>query len=368
MNSLSLQEIKRILNVLDTSTDELNILRFLPQNMNAFPVPLLKSFPQKTQDSLRILYDDEQNLKSCYKEDKYSDNIPEITDRVHDSVRTVCSCLRKINYPIACQDKLYQIESPSVARFLMVMKELRVVFAGKLHSTVEVSKMKEELQNDTAAKEKKAKADVKALLKELSSEKSIREREVSLREESLNKLQEDLDQIKNSATDEINSFHKDIQQTETAASAIFTKKYEFFTKEIEKWTAELAKLKELHKNSEINLKHNRKKAEQIVENKLKTYDDLMNEKTAEKNSYDSDFNRDQERVDFLQKELTKFKSAREKREEEERLQKEAELREKKMKHRMKAASLTIQMFWRRYWEGMKKKKNASKKRQERQER
>jgi hypothetical protein len=139
MNSLSLQEIKRykqkpfffllfgnnctkinqkyvyitkysILNVLDTSTDELNILRFLPQNMNAFPVPLLKSFPQKTQDSLRILYDDEQNLKSCYKEDKYSDNIPEITDRVHDSVRTVCSCLRVKKKPptsIASNSKKY---------------------------------------------------------------------------------------------------------------------------------------------------------------------------------------------------------------------------------------------------------------------
>ena len=93
MNSLSIQETKRVLSVIEDLLEELRVFRHLPPQ-GIHPESALKKVPAQTLESIKTLYDDEWALEQCFREDKFSDRLPELTERSKESAKAVCHLLR----------------------------------------------------------------------------------------------------------------------------------------------------------------------------------------------------------------------------------------------------------------------------------
>lgn len=280
MNIKTQIEIQRILNVLDEAIDDIAILTHIPSYMSQFKEDVLQQFDPQTKKSLENMFDAERELELKIKNGEHHQKIAKQASIVKEHVRQVCFNLTKFGYYKEENKELWNY-SETMDRFLSLFKELRDLWADKLNTTVEEAQIKLDQKNEAAARDKKASADVKALQRELASEKSIHEREVSLREDALNKLNEELTQLKQESERERKEFEQIINAREEQEHSQFKELYDHLNEEIEKTKAAIVEMRKSNQKRERDLKDARKKVEAAVEDWIMKYDRFMS-KTTEK--------------------------------------------------------------------------------------
>lgn len=381
-------EIQRILNVIDESIADVEILEYLPCLSTPPSTDFVANLPIDVQKAIAALHGAEKDYEKVLQSfSKHADTL-EAINALKYSTRSACYQVNKH----ACIDLLRQkvpkssaprtkiatklhfaddspfvnkqaeslLHSDNLDRFRTVLVQLRAVWDDKLHTTTEEEQMRIDQKNETAARDKKASADLKALQRELAAERSIREREVSLREDALNKLKEELNALKGASMAETKEFESKLMEKETKSQNDFVNLKAYMEAEIKKRKDELDVIKESQAVLEKELRAKRIQSEKKVEDWLNKYDTFMTKTTNETELLKSEYNTDEVRVQFLKAELARFAEERRQREEVERQrEEERKQRESIQKQKIRAAGMLLKLYFKFKAKKLAKEKEAA---------
>ncbi len=344
MNAKIQLEIQRVISVLDELVEDLQILQYIPRNQKPVQPQVAKKMSEVANRAVQELYDEEGILLSKLDERKQSD-VVEWSLRVKKATMKVCQLLKEEKF--VGQIPMDELDTKKMLQFVHMMEDLRTVWIGKLTMTEEERQIQNELKKETAAREKKANADKKALERELASEKSSREKELSIREDFVKKYQADYAVLLQETSAERSTYDKTMEDKEKLAKQKYEKFRSLITERIKKTKQLLSEMKQLNMDSENELKLRRKNAEKQVEDTVNEYDSYMSKTTLRVNTLMKEHKEDNVRLEFLNKELQKCdQDRREKESEYEAIvaleQKKQEARRKRME-----AAATISRFYRR---------------------
>jgi hypothetical protein len=306
-------EIQRITNTLDDLIEELEVLNALPTHYTTIPAHTLKKLSEPAKTALLQLYDEEKILKNKMEEKKQND-IQEWMKKVKKSTVKICQLLKKerfSEYTVSDES-----ENTKLLRLVRLMEEMREVWVEKLNTTEEEKQTQNEQKKDTAAREKKANADRKALERELAAEKSSREKELSIREDSLKKLQTDLKALLEDTNSQKSQYNDKIDAKEKLAQAKFNKFNILITERIKRTKLLLHEMKQANLERENEFKLHRKNVEKQVEDIVQEYDSYMSKTTYRVNQLMKEHKEDNIRIEFLQEELKKCAADKQLKEEE----------------------------------------------------
>src|SRR5690606_3665564 len=232
MNSRTQAEIDRVINVIEDATMELKLVTYLSTYMTQMPQNVLSKFNTQTKQAISNLMDIERVYDYKIKNGEMNQQTISLAEKIKELVRQILYLFKKNGY--LNDDLFFELEpNKRMLGFLKTFQELAEVWSDKLHTTVEEEQIKNDQKNEAAARDKKASADVKALQRELASERSIREREVSLREDALNKLKEELTNLQRSTQAELSEFNQTMKDREITEHTEFKNKKEKLINEIQ---------------------------------------------------------------------------------------------------------------------------------------
>jgi len=357
MNPRIITEIERILNVVDETIGDLVILQNIPVFVSNFPEDIIEQMQPTTRDTLEKLYKQERQLQQ-----RVSQKHPEVqalSDEVKSTVRilihqlktdnvypefekyikatlaekqqkesdidedyqraahTLKSALTTKDYkmlPSSTDESRTGLGSDTVYRFTELMKEYRSVLEDKLNTTVEEEDSRTETRNETTSREKKATADVKALTRELTSEKSIRDREMTLRDQLVRKLRSEMEILQNREREDQEQFETNLAERERKKNQDFHRMETYLSTQIQNITAALEEKREENRDLESKMRVLRKNSETKVGSIVQKYDEFMTETTEKLKQLREDFKVDSDRVDFLSSSLDEFAKIKKQRE------------------------------------------------------
>jgi DNA repair exonuclease SbcCD ATPase subunit len=319
------------------------------------------SFSQDVQQEIAELFEEEKILEQKFKEKNSVNELLEFADPVKHTTKRITMLMRQTGFQKKNLRREKESHNNKMGRLIQRLSDMREVWCDKLNTTVEEEQIRAEQRSETAARDKKASADVKALQRELASERSIREKEVSLREDAIKKLQDELYYLQTSSKNEKQDFDTLYLEKEDTAQKKYIKFDALLKDQIEKTKEKLKQVKTEHEKLEKEMILQRKGEEKQVEGIVANYDKTMSETSIKINGLMRDFEKDEKRVNYLQAELKKF--------EEEKAQKAEELRkimeekksiEERRKKKNTAASV-IGRAWRSHKHQQEEAKKAAKK-------
>jgi hypothetical protein len=353
--------IQRIINVLDELLEDLQSVQHVPVMTSQYTSTVQGSFSQETQQMIAQLFEEEKILEQKFKEKINVSELLEFADPVKRSSKRICELMRQSKYQIKTLRREKESHNVKLNRLIARLSDMREVWCDKLNTTVEEEQIRAEQRSETAARDKKASADVKALQRELASERSIREKEVSLREDAIKKLQDELYYLQTSSKNEKQDFDTLYLEKEDTAEKKYIKFDALLKDQIEKTKDKLRLAKLEHEKLEKELILQRKGEEKQVEGIVGTYDKTMSETSVKINGLMLDYERDEKRVNYLQAELKKFEI--EKKEKEEEIRKIMEERKAVEERRRKknSAASAIGRSWRAHKQRVEEAKKAAKK-------
>jgi DNA repair exonuclease SbcCD ATPase subunit len=353
--------IQRIINVLDELLEDLQNIQHIPVMTSQYTSTVQSSFSQDVQQEIAELFEEEKILEQKFKEKNSVNELLEFADPVKHTTKRITMLMRQTGFQKKNLRREKESHNNKMGRLIQRLSDMREVWCDKLNTTVEEEQIRAEQRSETAARDKKASADVKALQRELASERSIREKEVSLREDAIKKLQDELYYLQTSSKNEKQDFDTLYLEKEDTAQKKYIKFDALLKDQIEKTKEKLKQVKTEHEKLEKEMILQRKGEEKQVEGIVANYDKTMSETSIKINGLMRDFEKDEKRVNYLQAELKKF--------EEEKAQKAEELRkimeekksiEERRKKKNTAASV-IGRAWRSHKHQQEEAKKAAKK-------
>lgn len=314
MNTRSLTDGERIMNVVQEVLDELEVLQFMPHFMSQFPAELRQQYTPQLRSLLTQMYDGEHTFRELLRSpdtkpsefNEHRDKLKTIMQQVIDVIlsnglveqfRYFASDPAKAQAPpppssasissadltqpnpgwkrqIGTRTAVLPV-SAKVSIFRKVMKELKELWSDKLKTTVEEDQIKADLKNEIAAREKKANADLKALQRELASEQNIREKEVSLREEQLVKLKDELQKLKIVSSNQRKEFESFLAEREGQANSQYNKLVDKLGQLTRNKDEELLKKEKEHFVTERDMITSRKGLENVISTVVNKYNVQM---------------------------------------------------------------------------------------------
>eukprot|EP00842_Homolaphlyctis_polyrhiza_P006363 jgi/Hompol1/6728/HPOL_005057-RA len=220
---------------------------------------------------------------------------------------------------------LKSTKSPVVAQFEHLLQEIKILVYGRLKTTVEEEKAKQDQLAIIIAKEQKASNsdslsschvvvvvftsnEVKSLKEELEKAKKERMGEINKRNEVIRRLKDELREIKHQAeeaTKKLESRSKqkeeaDVQNFQEKQSDKSPKQEDTLRKEIDSLTKQLETDTASNREEEALLRKKKFKIESEVENWIHKYDQDMDEKQAEIDDISAIFMEEKSHLDELQ--------------------------------------------------------------------
>uniref|UniRef100_A0A7S1KPG5 Dynein regulatory complex protein 10 n=1 Tax=Percolomonas cosmopolitus TaxID=63605 RepID=A0A7S1KPG5_9EUKA len=312
--------------------------------------PLASSAPQSpsqsqqnTTPSLQINQSHKHNLAQ----------IQDITEKTRQRVREVCFQFEKCQWrPVEGDQK-----SSTMARYLDVLLQYKSILMDNLHTTVEEEESRREVRNATTTRENKATADVKALNRELDSERAARGREMDQRTQDVKKLFSEIQLLKENEDAERAATTERLAQKENQKQEEFNQMKAYLQRQIQNIAEALQKKKEENQQLELKMRVMRKNSETKVGSVVQKYDQFMSETTEKLQQLREDFESDSKRVEFLEQELCDFEQKKNESE-----KSDAERCEILRRNLLKAqAYVNAKVVISRAWQSYKKRNAGSKK-------
>ncbi|KAL9652541.1 hypothetical protein ABK040_000111 [Willaertia magna] len=338
MNKKLSEERERIARVLDEHLYHIKLLQYLPLYVTQISTELFSLYPQQAQKLITELFEHERTLELKIKENADHKVIEEISTKVKKTLMQICKILKQYNFSVEQASPLKNDDK--LEKFVNIMKDMVVIYTDKLHTTKEEEQSMNDQKNEKAAREKKANADLKALQRELATIKGSKEREVSIREDTIKKLDQDLIELKQSTQIQREEFNNQMTERENTSQLKYKKFESMLEEQIRQCENLLTELKVSHHKEEGNKKLNRLTAEQQVYDFVTKYDNFMSEHTYKYNQLVFDYNKDDAKVQFLEKAIAEIEEEKKKRNEE---------REKKEREKEKLLRQRVHMRYQRLW-------------------
>lgn len=288
-----------------------------------------------------------QLLNSTGKKDASA--LQEYTEKVRIKTKEVCIQFTKCEFTPSEEDE----KSESLSRFLDVMKQYKNVLEDKLNTTVEEEESRREIRNATTTRENKATADVKALKRELDSEKAARSREMDQRKQDVRKLRNEIILLQENEEAERATTTERLASKEKQKEDEFIQMKEYLEKQISVISEALNKKKEENQQLEDKLRIMRKNSETKVGSVVQKYDQFMFETLEKLETLKKDFELDSQRYAFLEQELVKFRTEKVESKESDQRKKEVLRRNLVKAQAYVNAKVAITRVWQNY-----KAKNA----------
>eukprot|EP00906_Rhabdomonas_costata_P023367 RCo033631 len=356
MNQQTILESRRILAVVDDLLEDLTIQAHIPSYLSQFQASDLQYFGPDLQRQLSVLFDIERKIE-------LSQGAPseELTLAHRAAVRATTDALRGVGFGVSEKYSPQTSAEDSMLRFSNIIQTLRDLLNEKFNTTVEEDLQKFEILRDTVSREQTASADVKALNREVQSEKNLRRVEVQRRDVAIKKLTEELESIQSSAVEEAREFEREVKEQEEAAAVRYKTEEEALLARVQALEANLAKAEELNHKDEAALRQERRKREQFLDGLLTQYDSEMSKKTTDLADLGNEYDRAKRQLEDLDKDLKVFDEDQAKRDEEDKIERERKMHLDAILRRMEKSVKLVQAFWRGFAVRTAMKKKAGKK-------
>ncbi|KAH6579762.1 hypothetical protein BASA50_002917 [Batrachochytrium salamandrivorans] len=279
------------------------------------------------------------------KPDSYTIEIKDTAKAIKTATRSITRHFLQNSSALAKLRYLKSGKSPVVAQFEHLLQEIKMLVYGRLKTTVEEERDKQDQLAVIIAKEKKTSNEVKFLKENLEKAKKERLGEINKRNEVIRRLKDELREIKRQAEEATKKLESKSKQKEDADIQHFTEKESVICSTIEALENHLETNKIKNREEEAILRKKKFKIESEVENWIHKYDQDMEEKQSEIDDVTGIFLEEKTHLDELQARYAdlqqEYEAILEKRRKAEERNKE---KERILKQQNKAATLIQSVY------------------------
>ncbi|KAI8927053.1 hypothetical protein BC831DRAFT_453715 [Entophlyctis helioformis] len=288
------------------------------------------------------------DAKDVEKNDAFMMELREMAKGIRTSTRSLTrhfihnsSALAKLRY-------LKSTKSPVVAQFEHLLQEIKMLVYGRLKTTVEEEKAKQDQLSIIIAKEQKTSNEVKSLKEELEKAKKERMAEINKRNEVIRRLKDELREIKHQAEEATKKLESRSKQKEESDLQNYKDKEETLLSDTDRLSKQLETDTSNNREEEALLRKKKFKIESEVENWIHKYDQDMDEKQAEIDDITAIFLEEKAHLDELQARYADLQKEYDKILEDKRVAEEQKKEQEVALQRSIAAATKIQAVFRGY--------------------
>jgi len=287
IHKLTNVEAQRIMLILDETFVKLSLLSFIPPGATPDDGVLPELVGPEIHQVLReqALLEQQYELVSDPSSGDPAHGLPDfetLDDELRHSSRVVSRMLMEDRRIV---DKVEVVmggveRDASMLRFLATFNELKHQTYQKMSTSIEEEKSKEDFYLEVSAREEKASQMLRALQKDLKSEKAEHEAEVLALDETINKLRTEIDLIRSSTAAEIKDLEESTRTRKDDDKAAWEGTEASLTAELERLRAELGATSVRNRDAEEQLRKKKIKNEGEVEAWIRKYDDEVRDKMS----------------------------------------------------------------------------------------
>lgn len=296
MNPQTQAEARRILEVIDELTLDLECVAVLPTTVKAFPERdmeyILRSLgddPTTHEKNAKYIRDhiqmearlDRQVTRPGFVVASSSGAIAEDgplpadqIEHLHLEVRALTDILRSSGYGTGHYQPQTSRSGP-VMNFVHVLTVLRGLLKDRFETTVEEDVVKFAILNDTVNRADAASADVSALNRDLHQQKQSRKEEVEKRQVQIQRLEKENEQVDKTSQLETANIERNAAERREADHENAMAQLHQLLEENEQMEHELAELEKKYWQDELVLRQQRTKKEAVLKSIIEAYDTDM---------------------------------------------------------------------------------------------
>nr|KAJ3422260.1 hypothetical protein HK105_000469 [Polyrhizophydium stewartii] len=340
-------EAQRIMAVLQELQRKVYLIGLLPDVMDRRVSTVFGGETFNIIKDYRLL---EQRYKSLIdthdRSEAHLAEIREAAKTIRTSTRSLTRHFIQNSGALAKLRYLKSTKSPVVAQFEHLLQEIKMLVYGRLKTTVEEEKAKQDQLAIIIAKEQKTSNEVKALKEELEKAKKERMGEINKRNEVIRRLKDELREIKHQAEEATKKLESRSKQKEEADLQNFHEKEDILHKDIISLEKQLETDTANNREEEALLRKKKFKIESEVENWIHKYDQDMEEKQAEIDDITAIFMEEKAHLDELQARYADLQKEYEKIIEDKRIAEEQKKEKERELQRATEAAVKIQAVFR----------------------
>jgi chromosome segregation ATPase len=307
IHKLTNVEAQRIMLILEETFVKLSLLSYIPPGVTAddsvLPVLVGPEIHQVLREQA-VLEQQYESVSSPAGIDP-SRGLPDfetLDDELRHSSRVVSRMLMEDQSIV---DKLEAAmgdfeRDGSMLKFLGTFNELKHQTYQKMSTSVEEEKSKEDFYLEVSAREEKASQMLRALQKDLKSEKAEHEAEVHALDEAIAKLRADIDHIRSSTAAEIKNLEETTRTREDDDKRSWDSKNTSLGAELAQLRAELAATSQRNRESEEHLRKKKVKNETEVENWIRKYDEEVKDKVSQIRAISKEYDEEKKQLHWYQ--------------------------------------------------------------------
>eukprot|EP01065_Artemidia_motanka_P038727 TRINITY_DN47574_c0_g1_i1.p1 TRINITY_DN47574_c0_g1~~TRINITY_DN47574_c0_g1_i1.p1 ORF type:complete len:376 (+),score=168.10 TRINITY_DN47574_c0_g1_i1:66-1193(+) len=345
-------ESERILTVLDELLQDLGTLAYCPSTYGDFSHEDLSHVqaqgPHGTHavQTLSDHFEIERKLEDM-RMTGAADASADVASHAHSS-RAVVDMLRGAQYGTA-----YEPSAPpndSIIRFQKIISTLRGLVHNNFSTTVEEDDQKLQILRDTVSREQHASADVKALQREYTTERKLRQTEVMKKDQAIRKLMEELDDVERKAHEDIAEYTRAAEERQAMEHQKAEQEEQELEEQLNRLEHQLKQLKDGNQKDELAVRGERKRKENNLSITIAEYDKGMTEKTQEINVARANTVKARTELEEIEKEAAIYRMDNAKVAEENEINQRRQQNRAHVQMHIEQSCKMIQAFWRSFAE------------------
>jgi len=354
IHKLTNVEAQRIMLILEETFTKLSLLSFVPpaqmpedRVLTDLVGPEIHQV-MREQALLEQQYDTVSN-PSAADAGKGLPDFETLDDELRHSSRVVARMLLEDRTIV---DKLEAVQGgsferdASIVKFLATLNELKHQTYQKMSTSVEEEKSKEDFYLEVSAREEKASQMLRALQKDLKSEKAEHDQEVSALDDTISKLRTEIEHIRSSTAADIKNLGDSTRVQKDDAKQMWAGKEQSLGDQLAALKAELLQTAQKNRDAEEQLRKRKVKNETEVEAWIGKYDTEVREKVSHIKAIRKEYDEEKRQLHWYEEYFARVDAERALRAAEQRKLEAERAKEQAQKAMLAHAAAVIQRIWR----------------------